>query len=440
MLVKTNEPHPHYTLNQETKLKNSLLYGVGFLELANACDFAANVWNRIPVPVFAIVLMATGATVALLLSVYAYRDAKLSLKNIRLLRMERHRLHVLYSSHRHDAQVLHYLGARLDVNFREFGTEVVDRIGMDFFMGIGAVLVAVGTYMAIGGANPQVFLVSNLLSGYVGNSLPAAYGVCNAVWSVYVTRRAHLHHVVCVREIGRSDEHSHVLSALKRRVRAVQRHAILNGMTGILGSAASLVTATQWWGYVILVVCIISSVYCNYIWRHGIGYDRPLQVEMDSVTERVTKKSLVKELSFALVAQKTLLRPPPEGSLPKLLTQYPVDLPSVMSFLQMNYLFEDFCLLVVADKDLSESIFGTPLPTEITISPHMFLSPGDIHSHCLLEIARSCVDEVGSSRFRDRERYLVETLGCYLSIPRVEPGEKNVEGGEKDIERGEGGA
>jgi hypothetical protein len=40
----------------QCRLKNSLLFGVGMLELANAGDFAANVWNEIPVPRFAMVL------------------------------------------------------------------------------------------------------------------------------------------------------------------------------------------------------------------------------------------------------------------------------------------------------------------------------------------------------------------------------------------------
>jgi hypothetical protein len=41
---------------KQRRLKNSLLAGVGFLELANAGDFAANVWNEIPVPHFAAAL------------------------------------------------------------------------------------------------------------------------------------------------------------------------------------------------------------------------------------------------------------------------------------------------------------------------------------------------------------------------------------------------
>ncbi|CAM6097645.1 unnamed protein product [Calypogeia fissa] len=41
---------------------------------------------------------------------------------------------------------------------------------MDILMGFGAVLVGVGTLMAIRGANPTVYLISNLLSGYIGNT------------------------------------------------------------------------------------------------------------------------------------------------------------------------------------------------------------------------------------------------------------------------------
>jgi hypothetical protein len=47
------------------------------------------------------------------------------------------------------------------------GTELVDLIGMDIVMGFGAVLVGIGTCMAIGGANPGVFPASDLMSGYI---------------------------------------------------------------------------------------------------------------------------------------------------------------------------------------------------------------------------------------------------------------------------------
>ena len=41
---------------EQYRLKNSLLAGVGLLELGNAGDFAANVWNQNPIPHFAMAL------------------------------------------------------------------------------------------------------------------------------------------------------------------------------------------------------------------------------------------------------------------------------------------------------------------------------------------------------------------------------------------------
>ena len=41
---------------EQYRLKNSLLAGVGLLELGNAGDFAANIWNQNPIPHFAMAL------------------------------------------------------------------------------------------------------------------------------------------------------------------------------------------------------------------------------------------------------------------------------------------------------------------------------------------------------------------------------------------------
>ena len=71
------------------QLKNSLLAAVGFFELANAGDFPANVWNTVPVPPYAIALMAVGGTLALCMTYFAYRDARLSWYNLKGLRCER---------------------------------------------------------------------------------------------------------------------------------------------------------------------------------------------------------------------------------------------------------------------------------------------------------------------------------------------------------------
>jgi len=59
-----------WTQKEQYRLKNSLLAGAGLLELANAGDFAANVWNTIPVPRFAMVLSTLLLNPALLLSAF----------------------------------------------------------------------------------------------------------------------------------------------------------------------------------------------------------------------------------------------------------------------------------------------------------------------------------------------------------------------------------
>ena len=83
--------------------------------------------------------------------------------------------------------------ARLEVNRREIGTEIIDRLAMDSLMDFSALLIGIGTSMAIGGANPHVYLASNLLSGYIGNCPPAIWGLANAIWCIYILRRAWRH-------------------------------------------------------------------------------------------------------------------------------------------------------------------------------------------------------------------------------------------------------
>lgn len=53
-----------HRLSTQTTLKNSMLVSVGYLELANTGDFAANVWNEIPVRTYAAVLMVIGGTLS----------------------------------------------------------------------------------------------------------------------------------------------------------------------------------------------------------------------------------------------------------------------------------------------------------------------------------------------------------------------------------------
>ncbi|KAK5210368.1 hypothetical protein LTR20_005031 [Exophiala xenobiotica] len=234
-----------YTLLSQTSLRNSLLPLAGFLELANAGDFAANVFNDVPVPTFAAALMGIGGCVALFFAVIAVYDARLAWQNVCVLRRERQTLQSLSSSrpqHQHrqhrqrrgkgntesalhtdaaekslevtnistalppsspsspsppGAANSHALALALrvytDVNHFELLTELIDRFLMDVTLGFGGLLVGVGTLMAIGGANRKVFLASNLLSGYIGNGPAALAGLIRAVWSAYVYHRASRH-------------------------------------------------------------------------------------------------------------------------------------------------------------------------------------------------------------------------------------------------------
>lgn len=198
------------------RLKNNLMVSVGFLEFGNACDFAANVWNIVPVPTYAAILMGLGGTVALVVSVFAVRDGIRSWRNIRVLREER-RILLRRCRESRPRDSLPYLHANLEVNRREIGTEIIDRLAMDSIMGFGALLVGIGTYMAIGGANPHVYHASNLLSGYIGNSPPAIWGLANTIWCIYILRRAWRHLVA-----GKALSTEVVTKSLKPRIRLLQ--------------------------------------------------------------------------------------------------------------------------------------------------------------------------------------------------------------------------
>lgn len=396
---KTFRPH------DQPKLRNSLLAAVGFLELANAGDFAANVWNEIPVPIHAAVLMGIGGTLALGISCFAVKDALLSWANFCGLRTERHLLQVqrksLQENHKDMRRAIDSL---LDLNFREMGTELVDRIGMDICMGFGAVVVGVGTYMAIAGADPAVFQASNLLSGYIGNTPCALYGFVNLLWSVFVWRRAQRH-----RRAGsaRPGTH-HVEKMLKMRTSTFQLHASLNGITGVVAGAASLVTATMWWGYVALVPCIVLSVLTNLLWRHRVGYDRPF---VHQVTLFDEDDILTELMDINTTQQRAIV----DTSDPlSHLVSDSASIQCVMEFITRNQLFEEFCLEVLSEKELAAQIFDLSNET-ITIKPVDLVSPDNkALEGQLLQIARKWMTKSGLKGFVNRERYLLELFGCYL--------------------------
>lgn len=397
-----------FRLLHQRQYENSLLAGVGYLELANAADFAANVWNQIPVPRFAAVLMGIGGTCALCMVFVAAQDFRLSLRNAKLLRAERERLQhqrAKCSSHQETAK---YLQSRIGVNTRELGTEVVDRIVMDLLMGFGSMLVGVGTWMAVGGANHRVFIASNLLSGYIGNGLAALFGLINGIWSGYLIHRFQ-QQLQAVRSSCPDDE---IKRRLHYRLRQFQWHSTVNGINGLVAGAASMVTAERWWGYVMLIPCIVSLIAVNFFWRKKLGYDRPLFDQDPQVS--FESHLLIEDLQLAISMQHQLAES--HKTLPSALVDVQ-SLESILRFLETQGMMENYSKWLTRDKKtkeiLSEVLSHTADSTELTISVHTILQLSTKSSRnaiILKEHACRFIRREGKQIFIYRERYLLEVL------------------------------
>ena len=297
------------------KYLNNLLASVGFLELSNALDFPANVWNAIPVPKFAVALMATGGSIAILYSAFAFWDLCRARQNVRFLRVERSELKSLREAmstgdenekHEDDIQDerRHLVDSWLDVNFRELGWELIDRVLMDFFLGITGIIIGVGTILAIGGANPRIYRASNLLSGYIGNSLISPYTIFNAGWSVFMWKRSRGHTAAVSRAKGRVDDE--VRRRLRSQATRHQIYALVNGLTVLISTAGSLVSATLWPGYVVLIPCVFGSLFCNCFWRYKLGYDREsFQTRVEGLQKSF---NTAEQLEEVIKAQSTLVK------------------------------------------------------------------------------------------------------------------------------------
>ncbi|OJJ50664.1 hypothetical protein ASPZODRAFT_52168, partial [Penicilliopsis zonata CBS 506.65] len=396
------------------QFRNSLLAGVGYLELANAGDFAANVWNTTPLPRFAVALMAIGGSAALLMSFVAVRDLWLSWRNVQLLRAERSHLQQLLQQQTRQRkrqpslQVVAELETRIGVNTRELGSEIIDRIAMDILMGSGSILVGVGTIMAIWGADRRIFLTSNLLSGYIGNGLPALFGVVNAGWSAYLWRRFSQHDHACSKDPSVAD----FRPRLHLRFCRFKWHACINGVNGVVAGAASLVTATHWQGYVVLVLCIVTSILCNYFWRYRLGYDRPLIMTASPLAVSADENQLLTELQAVtqihqmLVQQRTV-------SLPLNTTAEPC-MSSILRFLVENDLFPGFCEWLAKNPRFPQEAkakFFPPGEDFITIATEDFLKISEATEQLLLESCRQFLSDAGIEIFTGRERYLLELVG-----------------------------
>lgn len=389
-----------------SRLRNSLLSTMGLLELANAGDFAANVWNEIPVPIYAIVFMALGGTLALVVSMLAYRDAMLSWDNICYLRQERRNLKTERERQAAASQPTQDIEILLDLNFRELGSEVTNRYGLDIFSGFGAFVISIGTYMAIGGANRRVWFASNLLSGYVGNAPIALFGLASSLWSGYIFIRATQHRNLAAQSLRLRDRPARAL--VRERSLNVHIYTSVSAVSSLVGGAASMITATRWWGYVMLIPVILSSMFYNSWLRRKVAYDRPAA----GSSVNLTVESVARELELA----DAICREIQSGASPgqKLLPN-PESLESVVRFLVATDLLEACCIRLLQNEDLVVSL-ADQTATEIEANPErLFDTPKELHS-TIIGIAQETIKTQGPKTLVYRQRYLAELLGTMLRL------------------------
>lgn len=390
-----------YQIVDHVRIRNIPTSAIGFIDLANAGDFAANVFNEIPVPSYAIVLMAVGATVAGIMSIVALQDGRRSWKNIQNLRQERRDLNAIVG----DPEKAHQSAlARLDLNDRDLGTEIFDRAGMELALGFAALLVCVGTYMAIDGANRKVWYASNLLSGYIGNAPAALYGIINSAWSwhmwIRVTKQWHAANLAL-------DEGPVRLAVLKR-IKTVRKHALLTGVVCLVSGAMGMLTPTRWWPYPVLLVCGLTFVYGTFVYKFKIGYERPLILH----TTGMDADTLITELAFLIPFRKALKTATPFEALEKCDVDY-TTVEQLVHLLLRCDLFEDFCIRLLNNSQFSHVPFYQP-DGEIRLSRQVIY---DIEAElfpAIIDMAQDSFTQVGPSHTKYRKRFLLEALGSCL--------------------------
>jgi uncharacterized membrane protein YedE/YeeE len=401
----------------KSRLRNNLMASVGFLEFGNAADFAANVWNTIPVPIYAAVLMGLGGAVAIILSFFALRDGILSWRNVVILKEERKMLikrdEGLQAKegkieNGEVERIAEVDAMRLDVSRRELGSEIVDRFSMDVLMGFGALIVGLGTELAIGGANPHIYRASNLLSGYIGNSPGLLWGLGNSIWSVYVFKRAGQHLTLGLAIL----ESQIVQDRLRSRARLMRVHSLMLGLATLLSGPGGMITVTRWWGYVILIPCIIANIYGNILWRRRIGYERPLARIGE---KRWARDEIVSELEW-VISLRGRLDDERNIEMNDLVDCREMDAQIAVDFIVRCNLFEDFCWRLLMDKTFVTSAEGDSENNLVMITPLTILATPPDLSPLLLSTAQLSLREKGPLQLRWKERYLLEMLGARLCV------------------------
>ncbi|KAL2801644.1 hypothetical protein BJX63DRAFT_426606 [Aspergillus granulosus] len=338
--------------------------------------------------------MAIGGPIALSVSLVAARDYYLSWQNVKLLLSERKALRSVPCA---DRTTIGFLG----LNFRELGTELIDRMFMDLLLGIGALLVGAGTIMAIWGADHRVFEASKLMSGFICNGFAAFFGLVNAVWSGYLVYRFQIRYSACLA----SPSIAPIRTMVLQRYRRLQWHSGINGVNGLVAGMASMVTARMWWGYVVLIPCVIVMVAGNLFWRKKLGYDRPIQLDIsggDVKDEKLDDDDaccdILDTMASNRAAQHNLSRIVETGSLETLI-----------AFILLNQIFESFCEWM--SREWPDHRAFTSSANTLHIS-HLDMLGGttDEQTRMVTQCQRF-LTTVGITLLEHRQRYLLELAG-----------------------------
>lgn len=199
------------------------------------------------------------------------------------------------------------------------------------------------------------------------------------------------------------------------------------GAMTLVAGAGSLVSAARWYGYVMLIPCIIIFIYDNFLWRNRLGYERP------ATGQEQWGADAVKELEWTVFEGKmvvqSLVSMVGENSSP------PIE--SIVGIIVRCDLFEELCIRLLKEKPFLDEALrlssdSVPASQEtLTITPRLILSASDEFPSLTLQTAQSCIREVGLKQLRWKERYLLELVGAYFCTIGQEADSTSEEPGEK---------
>lgn len=182
-----------------------------------------------------------------------------------------------------------------------------------------------------------------------------------------------------------------------------QLYAIINGLTVFIAAIRSMISATMWQGYAVLIPCVIGSIFCNVFWRRVIGFGRDLAqwradaLDMDverKLTEVVSAREVIKSKG-----SDALLQSPKEQQ--------------AIEFMAGYEMLEDFCSQLLHDLGSRRDALGSKEDGKVvSINMEQLIS---LDEHNLIQSARRCLSKVGNERLREQELVLAELWGCQLS-------------------------